>query len=115
MGFIILKKSITCLILAKICKYIENNMKNLFNTLRFHKFVIYLNSVHFSDEFDIIASVKPENKSCPFVLDETKLGIFSWCVKDLFRYVYAELIARKCKCLAAEKEGGVSSFGEYHL
>ena len=71
---------------------------------------VFVFKIPFSDEFDIIPSVKPENKSCSFVLDETKLGIFSWCVKDLFRYVHAELtMARKCKRAATENEGAVST------
>ena len=71
---------------------------------------VFVFKIPFSDEFDIIPSVKPENKSYSFVLDETKLGIFSWCVKDLFCYVYAELtVARKCKRAATENEGAVST------
>ena len=71
-------------------------------------FLLYNPCVFFSDEFDIIPSVKLENISCPFVLDGTKLGIFSWCVKELFQYVYANLMeAKKAKCVMMKKEGDV--------
>jgi hypothetical protein len=70
----------------------------------------------FSDEFDIIPAIKPENESCPFVLDKTKLGIFSWCVKDLFCYVYTELkAARKCNTTTSHKEGTVTDYGSFKI
>ncbi|XP_028411200.1 protein prenyltransferase alpha subunit repeat-containing protein 1-like [Dendronephthya gigantea] len=59
------------------------------------------------EEFDIIPAMRPESKSCcPYVLDENKLGIFSWCVKDLFCYVYRQLMEKKrWKCIERTEEG----------
>ena len=60
----------------------------------------------FSEEFDIIPAMKPENESCPFLLHENKLGIYSWCVKDLFCHVYGQLTEkRRWQCVKRDDEG----------
>lgn len=59
----------------------------------------------FSEEFDVIPSVKPvEGESLPYIRETNRLGVFSWCVKELFSYTYEQLKAMDKEVLARNRD-----------
>lgn len=61
----------------------------------------------FREEFDVIPCVRPEDRSCPVVIDGNNIAILSWCLKELFCFVYHELMKLKTNERDLEKEGTV--------
>ncbi|XP_046861277.1 protein prenyltransferase alpha subunit repeat-containing protein 1-B-like [Xenia sp. Carnegie-2017] len=57
------------------------------------------------EEFDVIPSVKPvEGKSLPYIRETNRLGVFSWCVKELFSYTYEQLKATDREMLTRDRD-----------